>query len=269
MFGFHGKLYLLPHYGQASDIKGFFKDTVLTEMRFEAIVTDTRIDTLRFLAKTVWSAYHRQKIARTSRGNVAGSSFFMGLTSAFEHAQYKTGEFEDWIGAVHVLGPSTELTYFHNDDYIRLNVDIFGDFAMVRSFAFDEYKRNHSLNGIKIVLKEQNYYYAYGVYINPKIEIKYGSYRFLTEFKYAHYDSFEGLDRIRSSNDFHLVDELEEYSLKLSRLLDFFDSKFFKTHQTWVEAEVRRIARSGFIADHDVSHNGGNTWLLLRFKMNL
>jgi len=57
--------------------------------------------------------------------------------------------------------------------------------------------------------------------------------------------------------------------LKWGRLIDFLDSTFFKTHQTWVEAEVRRIARSGFIADNDVSHNGGNTWLLHRFKMNL
>ena len=46
----------------------------------------------------------------------------MGLTSAFEHTQYKTGEFEDWIGAVHILGPSTEFTYFHNDGYIRLTL---------------------------------------------------------------------------------------------------------------------------------------------------
>ena len=66
IFRFHGTLYLLPDYGQASDIKRFFRDTVLTEMGLEAIVTDTGVDSLRFLAKTVWSAYHRQKIARTS-----------------------------------------------------------------------------------------------------------------------------------------------------------------------------------------------------------
>ena len=269
IFGFHGKLYLLPYYGQVSDIKRFFSDTAFTEIGLEGIVTDARVDGLRFLAKTVWSAYHRQKIARTSIGNVAGYSFFVGLTSAFEHTQYETGEFEDWIGAVHILGPSTEFTYFHNDGYIRLNLAIFGDFAMVRSFAFDEYKRSYSLNGIKSILKGENYYYAYGVHINPKVEVKYGSYRFLAEFKYAHYDSIEGVDRIRSTNDFHLVDRLEEYSLKWGRLIDFLDFQFFKTHQTWVEAEVRRIARSGFIADNDVSHNGGNTWLLLRFKMLL
>jgi hypothetical protein len=40
-----------------------------------------------------------------------------------------------------------------------------------------------------------------------------------------------------------------------------------KEHKTWVEAEVRGIARSGFIADDKVAHDGGNTWLLLRFKM--
>jgi hypothetical protein len=160
-----------------------------------------------------------------------------------------------------------ELTFFHKGGYSRLGLDTFGDFAMVRSFAFDTYKKNHSLNGIKSVLQEENYYYAFGVAVHPKIEVRYGLYRILIYYKYAHYDSIEGLDRIKTLNDFHLVDEQEEYGLALSRRVDFFASSFFQAHKTWVEAEVRRIARSGFIADDKVAHDGGNTWLLLRFKM--
>jgi hypothetical protein len=65
------------------------------------------------------------------------------------------------------------------------------------------------------------------------------------------------------------VDKREEYGFVMGRHIDFFAASFFKTHQMWLEAEVRRIERSGFIADDNVSHNGGNTWLLLRFKMML
>jgi hypothetical protein len=115
----------------------------------------------------------------------------------------------------------------------------------------------------------ENYYYAYGVYIHPKIEVRYGSYRFLAEYKYAHYDSFENRDRKNPTNDFHLVDEQQEYSLVAGQLINFFDAQFFKNHEIWIEAEVRRIARSGFIADGRVAHNGENTWLLLRFRMML
>ena len=43
IFGFHGKLYLLPSYGQVSDIKRFFRDTVLTEIGLEGIVTDAEL----------------------------------------------------------------------------------------------------------------------------------------------------------------------------------------------------------------------------------
>ena len=82
-------------------------------------------------------------------------------------------------------------------------------------------------------------------------------------------NSFEDRDRRKPSNDFNLVDKREEYSLVMGRLIDFFDAQFFKTHPMWIEAEVRRIERSGFIADDQVSHNGDNTWLLLRFKMML
>jgi hypothetical protein len=267
VLGFYGKLYLFPRYGKASDLTEFINNTVLTEMALEAVVTDTSVDSFRFFAKTVWAAYHRQKIARDPEGDATGYSFFAGLASAFEQTQYRTGEFDDWIGAVHVLGPAMELTFFHKNGYSRLGLDTFGDFAMVRSFAFDKYKKNHSLNGIKSVLQEENYYYAFGVTVHPKIEIQHGLYRLLIYYKYAHYDSIEGLDRIKTSNDFHLVDEQEEYGLALSRRVDFLTSSFFKEHKTWVEAEVRRIARSGFIADDKVAHDGGNTWLLLRFKM--
>jgi Domain of unknown function (DUF3943) len=267
VLGFYGKLYLIPRYGKASDLTEFINNTVLTEMALEAVVTDTSVDSFRFVAKTVWAAYHRQKIARGPEGDATGYSFFVGLASAFEQTQYRTGEFDDWIGAVHVLGPAMELTLFHKDGYSRLGLDTFGDFAMVRSFAFDKYKKNHSLNGIKSVLQEENYYYAFGVTVHPKIEVRYGLYRLLVYYKYAHYDSIEGLDRIKTLNDFHLADEQQEYGLALSRRVDFFASSFSKMHEMRVEAEVRRIARSGFIADDKIAHDGGNTWLLLRFKM--
>jgi hypothetical protein len=269
IFGFHGKLYLIPQYGKEADIDRFFKDIILSEIGIEASVTDKGFDSVRFFAKAVWSAYYRQHIARDSIGKTIGYSFFVGLASAFEHIQYDTGEFEDWIGALHVFGPSMEFTSFHRAGYVRLGLHVFGDFAMVRSYAFEKYKKDHSIDNIKSVLMAENYYYAYGVYVNPKIEVRYRSNRFIAEYKFAHYDSFEDRDRRKPSNDFHLVDEQQEYSLTVGQLINFFDVPFFQKHETWVEAEVRRIARSGFIADGRVAHNGENTWLLLRFRMML
>src|SRR5262245_6983118 len=109
IFGFHGKLYFIPQYGKEADIERFFKDTVLIEMRIEVSVTDRGIDNIYFIAKTVWAAYYRQNITRDSASQGTGYSFFVGLASAFEHIKYDTGEFEDWIGAVHVFGPAMEL----------------------------------------------------------------------------------------------------------------------------------------------------------------
>jgi hypothetical protein len=269
IFGFHGTLYLIPQYGQEADINRFFKEPILSEIGIEASVTEQGVDTIRFLAKTVWAAYYRQHIARAPTGQTTGYSFFVGLASAFDHIQYDTGEFEDWIGAVHVFGPSLELASFHRAGYIRIGLDVFADFAMVRSYAFDMYKKNHSINNIKSVLRHGNYYYAYGAYVNPKIEVRYGSHRFVAEYKYARYDSIEGRDRRKISNDFHLGDEQQEYGFVVGQLLNFFDGNFFKKHDIWIEAEVRSIARSGFIADSKVSHEGRNTWLLLRFRMML
>jgi hypothetical protein len=147
-------------------------------------------------------------------------------------------------------------------------LDISGDLAMVRSFAFDKYRKNHALEGIKSVLKNRSYYYAYGVTVNPKIEMKNESYRFIAEYKYSYYASIEGADSEEPpTNDFHLVDERAEYRVSFGRRLDFIETPFFKRHQVWAEAEVRRRERSGFIADDAVAHDGGNTWFLIRIRI--
>ena len=67
-------------------------------MKIEVGVTERGMDRLQFLSKTVWAAYYRQHIAGDAAGKDTGSSFFVGLASAFEHIQYETGAFEDWIG---------------------------------------------------------------------------------------------------------------------------------------------------------------------------
>ena len=231
IFGFHGKLYFIPQYGQEADIDRFFKEPILSEIGIEFGVTDKGVDNVHFFSKAIWAAYYRQNITRDPAGKTTGYSFFVGFASAFEHIQYETGKFKDWVGAVHVFGPSMELASFHRAGYVRLGLDVFGDFAMVRSYAFDEYKKNHRIDNIKSVLMEENYYYAYGVYVNPKIEVRYGSHRFLAQYKYAHYDSFEDRDRRKPSNDFHLVDKREEYSFVMGRLIDFFDAQFLKPIQ--------------------------------------
>ena len=266
--GFYGKLYLLPHYGTESNVDTFVKDTALVQLSLETLFTGESIDSLRVFFKTVWAAYHRQNIAKGPAGQLTGYSFFVGPASAFEYAIYETGEFTDQIGAVHILGPAMEWTFFHQGGYLRLGLDVFGDFALIRSFAFDKYKANHSLDGIKSVLRRENYYDAYGFTINPKIETQHGAYRFVAEYKYSHYDSWDGADRnVHLTNDFHLVDKREEYRLTFGRLVDFFDTKFFKTNQIWLEAAVERRSRSGFIADDAVSHHGGNTWFMFRCRI--
>ena len=141
IFGFHGKLYLIPQYGQEANIDRFFKEPILSEIGIEASITEKKADNVHFLAKTVLAAYYRQNIVRDFAGETTGYSFFIGPASAFEHIQYNTGEFEDWIGALHVFGPSMEFTSFYRAGYVRVGLDVFADFAMVRSYALTNIKR--------------------------------------------------------------------------------------------------------------------------------
>jgi hypothetical protein len=89
--------------------------------------------------------------------------FLLGPASAFEFTQYTAKEFEDWIAAVHVVGPAMELTFFYNNSHIRIGLDVFADFSMVRAFAMEEYSDTHSLDEIKSVLRARNYYRSLGL----------------------------------------------------------------------------------------------------------
>jgi hypothetical protein len=267
--GFHGKLYQLPQDGREAAFSGLVSDTVLTEISLEVIATEHGLDSLRFLAKTIWGAYYRRHLVGDPAGQRTGWSVLVGLASGFEHTQYDTGEFDDWIGALHALGPSIELTIMQQDNYLRFGVEVFGDFAMVRAFALDKYKQQHTVAGIKTVLREENYYYAVGVHIHATLEGQYGPYRLATEYKYAHYDSIEGADRHKISRDFHLEDTQAEYRVTVGRRLDFLPVKFLQSYPTWIEAEWRRIDRTGWIADDHVAHAGDTMWLLLGLRMYL
>jgi hypothetical protein len=248
---------------------GWVNTTSLTELGLEAMLTEHGMESLQFIAKTVWVAYAHQRLGSDLAGQATGWSVLAGLASAFEHSQYNTDEFDDWIGAVHVLGPAIEFTLMRQDDYLRLSLEVFGDFAMVRSFAFDRYKQQHSLRGIKTVLRQENYYYAIGVHLRPKLEVQYGAYRVIAEYTYAYYDSIEGANRLPAPRDFQLVDTQARYSVTVGRRLDFLMGRVVPNHPVWLEAEWRRIARTGWIAENAVSHDGGTMWLLLRLRMNL
>jgi hypothetical protein len=276
ILGFYAKIYPLSSYGKPSDISRFVTDTILVDFGLDLTFTnpgsdkiEDALNSVNFVAKTVWLGYLRQKIMPDVNEEVTGYSFFMGLASAYNYIKYETGAFKDWIGAVH-LGPSLELTVFEKNNYLRMTVDIFSDFGLVRPFALENYKKDHTLEGTKSVLVESNYYYALGFTVNPKIEIRYKSYRFLADYKYSYYDSIEGLDRKEPlANDFNLIDTRLALTISLGRQIDFIDWPFFTRQQVWVEAEVRHIARTGFIADDEVTHDGSTTWFMLRFKVLL
>ncbi|MGE3537965.1 MAG: DUF3943 domain-containing protein [Candidatus Tectimicrobiota bacterium] len=269
LVGFSSKLYQLPQYGQPGSFSGFVGETSLTETGLEILSTGRNLESLRFLTKTVWSAYYSQHLSRNLAGQRTGLSVFAGLASGFEHTQYDTGTFVDWIGAVHLLGPALEVLLVQDENYLRLGLEVFGDFAMIRAFAFEKYKQQHSTLGIKSVLRKENYYYATGIHIHPKLEGQYGAYRLILEYRYGYYDSIEGSSRRPVSRDFNLIDRQEEYSVTLGRRLDFLTGKLWQDAPLWIEAEWRRIARQGFIEEDDVRHAGGTSWLLLRFRMPL
>jgi hypothetical protein len=68
----------------------------------------------------------------------------------------------DFYGIAHIVGGTVDLTGYSKGYRVRAVLDIYGDFAMMRSYAFDEYAKSHDVSHVQNVTREHDYYYGKG-----------------------------------------------------------------------------------------------------------
>ena len=105
------------------------------------------------------------------------------------------GDTDDFITALHLIGPAADLTLHRDRLSLRLATDVLPDFAMVRPFALDPARGSDQLVGQKSTVRHHAYYYALGVTTTARAEAQYRKLRAGAGLSYSYYDSIEGLDR--------------------------------------------------------------------------
>jgi hypothetical protein len=152
----------------------------------EALSIDTRA--------SLWGQY-RQQTAATAGGGLRGHAAFLGSSTAFELQAEDLGTFDDFLSAMHLPGPSTDLTWHRDRLSLRLVSDVNPDFAMVRPLALDHQRTPSELDGEKSTIPTHRYYYAWGVAAATRLEASYRRARAGASVRFSHHDSIEGLDR--------------------------------------------------------------------------
>jgi hypothetical protein len=117
----------------------------------------------------------------SEKGSLEGYNLLIGPVTALEIDQERvngnnSNPKSDFRGTVHVMGSTLDFIGYKNGLKMRFTLDLYGDFAMIRSWAFESYKANHDVTGVASVLANQDYYYGFGTTIDIKASAEYGRF---------------------------------------------------------------------------------------------
>ena len=146
---------------------------------------------------SLWGAYRQRHgcASGPDGAGLRGHALFLGSATAFDLIVDQMGDTNDFITALHLIGPAADLTLHRDRLSLRLATDVLPDFAMVRPFALDPARGADQLVGQKSTVRAHGYYYALGVTTTARAEAQYRKLRAGAGLSYGYYDSIEGLDR--------------------------------------------------------------------------
>ncbi len=197
-FGVHGEVMSIPLYEEPGSVSKLYTDSVFTELLISGTTKEMAFDSFSTLAKVVFAAYHNKNITLDEEGRKNGYTMYFGASSAVEYDDTRSRsamtEDPDINATVHVIGNSMDLSAFVKGVRVRAKIDVFGDFAMLDSYALDLYKKSNSVNGTVATIANHGYYYGYGITARSNLSVQWNN----IEAGYAL--SKQALDSINSRN---------------------------------------------------------------------
>lgn len=142
-------------------------DTAITDLIVKLTGDQGSVDDFRMVAKTsLFVAKHFKNVQVDDDGRTEGYSIVIGPTQGLDVATTKdsqTAHYKDMIMNIQVLGNTVDVTRYYQHFRLRMTIDVFANFAMVRSYAFDGYRATGaSMVGVQSNLINDSTYHGYG-----------------------------------------------------------------------------------------------------------
>lgn len=235
--GFNTEIISAPQFAKAGKVSGrLLMDTYYTQFLMHSGIGADGLNDFLLLTKAAWMGYHKQEIEKGADEKFRGYSLLIGAASAYDLTiqKMKSG-ITDTLGVINILGPRIDAVFYIKGVKIKTSLDVYGDYAQVRSLAADKafqalglnteladakaqpgsealtskYSRGEVL-GTKGTLELDRTYHAFGVTSTASVAVEFDSFEFGASGKAQHYESVERLDRyqdqMRPGRDFHLTD---------------------------------------------------------------
>jgi len=165
-FGFDGQVYNIPMFEEPGRVRTLLMDdTVYSRLSAES-TSGLNLESFKFYAKTTLAAIYDKNLSKVSKGRLEGYNLIVGPSMGLEINQETSDNAVasglDQQGLVHVMGGTVDLIIYSKGVRFRCVLDIYGDFAMMRSYAYETYAAQVGTAGIQSVLQKRGYYYGFG-----------------------------------------------------------------------------------------------------------
>lgn len=242
-FGIDAQIVGIPMYEEAGEVSMLLTDNVFSQLLVESTMNDNMKKQFLFYAQTVLAAYYKKDLHKDENGELRGYNFFVGPSVSFNYEDSSDStnklEYEEFT-QVRILGTTIDLVMYYKGVRLRATLDVFGDFAMMRSYAFDKYKVDNDISKLQSVMRKYGYYYGMGSTVQAKVSAQYKRAEIGSSYQKWHASIIHGRSRFYETD---------------TDMTDFSDER--KKFQVWVtyrltdhlklQYRVDRIHRSGAV----------------------
>ncbi len=198
----------VPEYGHAGKVTKILTDGNFTEMLVKGAGDETGLSDFEFFVKAALAGYYTQDVIE-KEGKLQGYSFFIGAANGFDYTMRdrpgvsaesvawtkEMGATLDKAAIVNVLGTTIDFNYYSHGVKLHAILDVFGDFAVIRSYAMHDWRLAHPDEKMREILSSREYYYAFGITVSSKITAETEHFEFKWNFKNSMEYSLDGWDR--------------------------------------------------------------------------
>jgi hypothetical protein len=237
--GLTGELVGLPGYSRPGNSSGFNSDLNLTRFIVRTSIGSEGLDRLMAGFRIAPFGYYFKDVEGDPAGAMRGQAVLLALGPAYEYSRFNTSGFGDKFAIVHMPGLSLEWSGWSGALRARAQLNVFFDFALVESLANGRYADGVGQLGVKTVLSEQGYYYAYGASVSPQLVLAAEQLEVGSLLKYHRFYSIDKFDRFQEE----IVEEvhLEDSHLLVRVWMAFSPGPMLPT----IEAYLIRRMRTG------------------------
>lgn len=244
--GVEAEIINIAEYEKSGKVSKVITDTVFTRM-IAAMPHDSNAgEELKFVMRNALAAYYNKNLGKDAKGQLTGYNFFIGPSNGFEfNSKDRDNDNVDFMTVVNVLGGTMDLTLYTSGYRIRATIDIFADFALMRSYAISPYKAQKGADGIASVIADNDYYYAKGMSSALRASVEKGRISFGASLEDKRFSSVNGhyRDQERVTSDLELKDKKSELEIWIAYQVS-------KSVQTKVS--FSNIKREGSIKDFGI-----------------